>query len=133
MKKVFADTAFFVAGLNQRDEDHENAKRLAMDYAGQVFTSYWVLLEVANYFAASLNRETAGKLIDSVLADPEVECIQPHANTFTDGLKLYRDRPDKNWSLTDCISFNLMRERGVLEALSSDHHFEQAGFRVLMK
>ena len=131
--KVFADTAFFVAGLNSRDQHHEIANRLALDYAGQTFTSYWVLLEVANYFAASLNRETAGKLIDSVLADPQVECVKPDWNSFEAGLRLYRDRPDKSWSLTDCISFILMRERGVEKALTSDHHFEQAGFRILMK
>src|SRR5262245_53540015 len=111
--KVFADTAFFVAGLNARDQHHEAANRLAIDYAGQVVTSYWVLLEAANYFAASLNRGTAGKLIDAVLTDPQVECVQPDAEAFSSGLSLYRDRLDKDWSLTDCISFNLMRERRI--------------------
>jgi len=131
--KAFADTAFFVAGLNSRDQHHETANKLAIDYSGQTFTSYWVLLEVANYFAASLNRETAGKLVDSVLGDPQVECVKPDVSSFQAGLRVYRDRPDKSWSLTDCISFNLMRERGIQEALTADHHFEQVGFRILMK
>ncbi|HEY2415909.1 MAG TPA: PIN domain-containing protein [Pirellulaceae bacterium] len=133
MMKVFGDSAFFVAGLSQRDQHHEDALRLAIEYSGQVFTSYWVLLEVANYFSASLNRATAGQLVDTVLSDLAVECAEPDATTFKAGLQLYRERPDKNWSLTDCISFRLMRERGITEALSSDHHFEQAGFHILMK
>jgi predicted nucleic acid-binding protein len=131
--KVFGDSSFFVAGLSQRDQYHKDAMRLAIEYAGQVFTSYWVLLEVANYFTASLNRTTAGQLVDMVLSDPAVECAEPDATAFKASLLLYRERPDKNWSLTDCISFGLMRERGITEALSSDHHFEQAGFRILMK
>jgi predicted nucleic acid-binding protein len=133
MNKVFADTAFFVSLLNERDETHPDAKRLVKQYVGQILTSYWVLLELANYFSATRYRETAGQLIDTVLGDPGLECVRPDVEAFMAGLKLYRDRTDKNWSLTDCLSFNLMRERGIMEALSSDHHFEQAGFRILLK
>jgi uncharacterized protein len=131
--KYFADTAFFVGLLNERDERHPDAKRLVKEYAGRILTTYWVLLELANYFASTRYRETAGDFIDGWLSDPAMECVLPGGKAFHTGLKLYRGRQDKEWSLTDCMSFNLMRERGVTEALTSDHHFEQAGFRILLK
>lgn len=52
---------------------------------------------------------------------------------LADGLRLYRGRSDKEWSLTDCVSFNIMRERGLTSALTYDHHFEQAGFEALLR
>jgi uncharacterized protein len=52
---------------------------------------------------------------------------------FSAGLELFRSRRDKEWSLTDCMSFVVMRERGITDALTNDHHFEQAGFRILLK
>jgi uncharacterized protein len=133
MNQVFADTAFFVGLLNEPDDLHPQAKRLIGICSGRILTSYWVLLEFANYFSSTPHRSTAGDFADAWLADSEAECILPAAGAFSAGLELYRDRQDKQWSLTDCISFNLMRERGVIEALTSDHHFEQAGFRILMK
>jgi predicted nucleic acid-binding protein len=59
--------------------------------------------------------------------------IEASSATFSDGLKLYDQRPDKQWTLTDCTSFEIMRNHGVTEALTADHHFEQAGFVALMK
>ena len=53
--------------------------------------------------------------------------------SFHTGLTLYFSRPDKDWSLTDCISFVIMQREGITEALTGDHHFEQAGFNILLK
>jgi hypothetical protein len=66
-------------------------------------------------------------------ADPRVVVVPSSRDLFDRAMGLYRSRPDKDWSLTDCVSFVVMRERGITEALTGDHHFEQAGFRALLK
>jgi predicted nucleic acid-binding protein len=63
----------------------------------------------------------------------DVEIVPATMEWFERGMELYEGRPDKEWSLTDCISFAVMTERGVSDALTNDHHFEQAGFRILLK
>jgi uncharacterized protein len=72
-------------------------------------------------------------LIRALESDPETEIIPPDPALFARGLDLFARRPDKAWSLTDCISFAVMSERGLTEALTGDHHFEQAGFRALRR
>lgn len=73
MTKVFADTAFFVGLLNEKDSLHLDAKRLVNQYAGRMLTSYWVLVELANYLADTRNREIAGSFIEAWIADPNTE------------------------------------------------------------
>jgi predicted nucleic acid-binding protein len=90
-------------------------------------------LEVANFFATSNRRTTTTEFIDSVLGDEETKIVAATEESFAQGWGLYRSREDKTWSLTDCISFNVMKQLRLTEALSSDHHFEQAGFRILLK
>lgn len=133
MNRVFADTAFFVAVLSQRDVHLAEADRFSREYRGRIVTSHWVMLEVANYFAASRNRTVVVEFLDAVLADREMECVRTEAELFDSGWHLYRSRPDKEWSLTDCISFEIMRRRSIPAALTADRHFEQAGFQVLLK
>ncbi len=65
--------------------------------------------------------------------DLAVEVVPPTHEQFQRALDRYEMRPDKDWSLTDCLSFLLMEERGIADALTADHHFEQAGFRALMR
>jgi len=62
-----------------------------------------------------------------------VKLIAADTVTFNAGLDLYRQRVDKDWSLTDCISFAVMQRMSLIDALTTDHHFEQAGFNVLLK
>jgi predicted nucleic acid-binding protein len=133
MKTVFADTIFFVAAANQRDSLHIQARRLSAEFDGQIVTSQWVLTEVANYFARSKNRDAVTIFIDDLLIDPKVECISVSATWFEIGWQLYRQRTDKEWSLTDCISFEIMRQQSISDAWTWDHHFEQAGFSILMR
>jgi predicted nucleic acid-binding protein len=133
MNSVFADAAFFVATVNERDSFHERAKQFSLEFSGLIVTSKWVLVEVANYLAKLRYRERAIVFLEDLLADPLVECLPATEIWFDSGWKLYRTRADKEWSLTDCISFEIMRQRAIQEALSSDHHFEQAGFGILLK
>jgi uncharacterized protein len=83
--------------------------------------------------ASHVKRQVFVKLHDVLRGDRRVEIAPATSEAFAEGIKLYADRPDKDWSLTDCISFIVMKERGIIEALTGDHHFEQAGFRAALK
>lgn len=71
--------------------------------------------------------------VKALREDPTVQVLPADQRSFDAGLDLYERRPDKEWSLTDCISFGVMREHGITQALTTDHHFEQAGFRALLR
>jgi predicted nucleic acid-binding protein len=96
-------------------------------------TTCWVLTEVADALSAPKNRQSALDLISSLRRNPAVEVLAPDLDLFERGLDLYARRADKAWSLTDCISFVVMSDRGLTDALTGDHHFEQAGFRALLR
>lgn len=119
--------------LNPDDKAHEPAKTLAPNPRAPIVTTAWVLVEVADALAAPRNRPAFLNLLRNLRSHPFVEIIPPDADLFERGLDLYARRPDKAWSLTDCISFVVMAERGLTEALTGDHHFEQAGFQALLR
>lgn len=98
-----------------------------------MLTTAWVLTEVADGLASPATRGTFAQVLRELKADPRVVIIQPNAALFDAGIELYEQRSDKDWSLTDCISFVAMREAGISDALTGDRHFEQAGFRALLK
>jgi predicted nucleic acid-binding protein len=133
MKPCFADTFYYLALLNPGDQSHEPVARFTATLERPLVTTAWVLTEVADALCAPERRRAVVGFIDSVRADPEVEVVPPTAELFARGLALFRDRPDKHWSLTDCISFVVMQERGIHDALTGDRHFEQAGFVALLK
>jgi predicted nucleic acid-binding protein len=134
MKSVFADTIYWVSGLNPRDQWHEAVVRAEAALGNvQIVTTESVLIEVLNFYAEykSTLRQAAARLVRNTLSNPDVEVVEHSHEAFLTGLELYEARPDKGYSLTDCISMNLMRERGINEALTHDHHFEQEGFNIL--
>ena len=133
MRAVFADTYYFLALLIPDDGAHEAALAAARNLSAQAVTTAWVLTEVADAMADLDNREECARLILALRSSPKFVIIPPTADRFEAGFELYRSRPDKDWSLTDCISFVVMKERGITEALTGDHHFEQAGFAALLK
>jgi predicted nucleic acid-binding protein len=133
MSGVFADTSFFVAYLNPRDESHELAHGYMTTYEEIILTTSWVLVELGNYLAKGRNRRLLIPLIRRFNADRRSRLIPPDTELFEKGLALYGKRPDKEWSLTDCISFVVMKREGLIDALTGDHHFEQAGFKALLK
>ena len=133
MNACFADTYFYLALLSERDVGHERALVLNSQLELPMVTTAWVLTEVADAFAAPADRALFGELYDALRDDPNVLVVPPDLALFERGVEFFRERPDKRWSLTDCISFVVMAEQGIADALTADHHFEQAGFRALLK
>jgi predicted nucleic acid-binding protein len=132
MRDVFADTSFFVAFVNVHDDLHRSAIDFARAFRGRVVTSEFVLLELGNSLARSKRRMRFVKLVEELRARPATHIVPLSPQFLNDGLAMYARRPDKHWSMTDCISFVVMEEMGVTEALTADRHFEQAGFTVLL-
>lgn len=130
---VFADTYALIAWLNPRDDSHERVVAYLDGFMGRLLTTEWVLMEVADALSAPEARATVAAFLRAVRSDAFFEVVGYDAAVYEAGFKLFLSRADKAWSLTDCISFGVMTERGVMEALTADHHFEQAGFRAVFK
>jgi predicted nucleic acid-binding protein len=133
MSRVFADTFYFLAVLNRRDPAHQAALVFYGDPALHFVTTEWILTEVADATAAPDLRSGFQELFETLEQDIQVSIIESSHGLFHHGLTLYFDRPDKKWSLTDCISFAVMKDEGLTEALTGDHDFEQAGFTALLR
>jgi len=133
MTPVFADTSFYYALLSPKDRHHEAAVRLSAQITGLVLTAEFVLLELGNGMSAPDAREAFVNLVQALHEDEEVEIVPASDRLFEDALELDASRRDKSWSLTDCSSFVVMQQRGLTTALSADHHFEQAGFTILLR
>jgi uncharacterized protein len=133
MSDFFADTFFFIALLFENDAAHARAEAMAGALAGHMYTTTFVLTEVADAMAVPGRRERFRPFLEFLRTNPLVTIVAADQALFDRGAALYDKRPDKEWSLTDCISFVVMEENGLFEALTGDHHFEQAGFVALMK
>jgi hypothetical protein len=133
MSATFADTSYYLALVNADDECHALATEITPELEEPMVTTAWVLTEVANTLRRGPDRALATRLIRKCHADPRVTVVPPTKELFDAGFELFVRRPDKDWSLTDCISFVVMREQGLREALTTDRHFEQAGFVVLLR
>ncbi len=135
MRTVFVDTFFWVAILNPHDEPRRTARAVELGLGQPRFvTTESVLIEVLNFYAEFKPhmRQATANLVKQILVRPDVEVLPHTRQAFQAGLQLYEARLDKGYSLTDCISMNVMRERGILEALTHDNHFAQEGFVVLI-
>lgn len=135
MKAVFVDTAAWIALVNTDDELHKQAHQIMMSlrqqYASLVTTEF-VLLEVADALSAPACRMQAVSFIEGLQRLPILDIIPVSQQLLADGWALYSQRSDKDWSLTDCISFSVMTEWQIAKAFTSDHDFEQAGFVKLL-
>jgi predicted nucleic acid-binding protein len=133
MTTVFADTFYFLALLNNTDQAHPKA--LAFTKAqGRMVTTGWVLTELGDALAFTRHgRMQFGAAVRKLHGDPNIDVRPSDEALFQEGIAFYLQRPDKEWSLTDCISFVVMTRDGITEALTGDHHFEQAGFAALLK
>jgi uncharacterized protein len=133
MTACFGDSYFFIALLFENDDAHATAQKWATNLPGRLYTSVWVLTEVADALSMPGRREGFGPFLQFLRNNPLVTIVPAEQTLFDRGVAMYDQRPDKVWSLTDCISFVIMQDHGLRDALTGDHHFEQAGFNVLMK
>jgi len=135
MRTVFVDTNYWVAVINPNDQWHQRAAEVKSRLGlVRLVTTELILVELLNYFCAYRpdTRQIAVKVVHHILASPEIEIISHAHDTFLAGLALYEARPDKAYSLTDCVSMNVMRERGINDVLTHDNHFAQEGFTLLL-
>jgi uncharacterized protein len=130
---ILLDTGYFIALFTPDDDLHARAAAWSLHLAEPLLVTEYILLECVNCFSRPQDRPSAHALIEHVRSDGVCEVVPASQELFEAGLRLHRDRPDKEWSLTDCISFELMAERGMNQALAYDHHFEQAGFEALLR
>ena len=134
--KIFLDTAFAIALVSPKDAFHEKAvslSKLLRQSKSQLITTRAILIEIGNSLAKENERKAAIEIIESIEADETITTVPVTEEIYKDAFNLFRSRLDKEWGLTDCISFTAMKKFEVAEALTSDHHFQQAGFTALMR
>lgn len=133
MTKIFVDTWFIVALINKRDQYHQKALQLAEQYKNHpLITTDAVFLEFGNALSSNYKNEAA-ELMEQFLASDEIDVIRLTPKLFDEALSLYKKHQDKSWGLVDCISFVVMKQNQITQALTFDKHFIQAGFQALMK
>ena len=133
MSTVFADAFYFVARLNRHDQHHERVVKFSRGFHARLLTSDWVLMEVADALAASECRGRVREFILHLRGAAACEIVPASRELLDRALDLYGQHTDKQWTLTDCVSFVIMRERNLTDALTGDRHFEQAGFLAMLK
>ena len=136
MKQIFADTFYWIALLNPKDDWHQ----VALNYAcscinDRLITTDGIIDEVLNYAASrgSLMRKKGLLMYRKMLQEPTIQVISYTSELRHLGLQLYGQRSDKGYSLTDCISMTIMRQMGITEVLTHDKHFTQEGFTILFQ
>lgn len=136
MRSLFVDTSYWIAVLHHRDRLHERAQRFSASLGRvRLVTSEMVLTELLNDFSKrGLElRQAAVALIEGMRRNPNLSVVPQSSLQFQEAFALYATRNDKSWSHTDCASFQAMKREGISEALTYDGHFEQAGFRALLR
>ena len=131
MTEVFADSYYFFAILNPRDDAHSAAIAFSAEQSCTLVTTTPILLEVADGLSHPRHRNSAAKLLRKFGSGSHNVIIHPSSELFEDGVCLYERMQDKDWSLTDCISIVVMQKRGIRAAWTGDKHFRQAGFDTL--
>ena len=133
---VFVDASYWIAILNPKDALHSRASAISQQYTrGRIVTTEMVLAEVFALLSryGTHIRSAVVALEKTLRTDPTVELIPQTRLQFREASALYGQRLDKNWSLVDCASFIAMQQRGLTDALTNDEHFQQAGFRALLR
>ena len=133
MTSVFADTFYFLALLDSREARHQRALDASRTAELRLVTTEWVLAEFGDAYCHPQDRTDFVELYRSLLSHRRVRIIPSDTRLFNRGVDFFQQRPDKEWSLTDCISFVVMSDEGITKALTGDKHFEQAGFIALLK
>ncbi|MBI3418331.1 MAG: type II toxin-antitoxin system VapC family toxin [Verrucomicrobia bacterium] len=135
-RTVFLDSAYLIALAVEQDASHPAAKRWAKKTEAETWsflTTWAVMLEMGNALAKPQYREMAVSILNGFQEDPTITVVPLNESLLHRAITLFTERPDKGWSLTDCISFLVMEDADLLDALTTDVHFEQAGFRALLR
>jgi predicted nucleic acid-binding protein len=132
MKSVFADTFHFLALLKADDSHHPLALEFHRLKWQRIITTDCVLLEVGDACSHPRHHGDFLALYEALGQDERIQIVRLTPELLDRGVSLLRNRPDKEWPLTDCISFVVMRDHELTEALTADRHFEQAGFKALL-
>jgi uncharacterized protein len=133
---VFLDTSGLIAVANADDQWHDAAEavwRSLVESRVRLITTSLVLVELGDGLSRIQHRQLALDIFDRLRASPRVSIVDATPDHTERGWQLFRQRSDKEWGVTDCVSIVVMRDCGVTKVFSSDHHFEQAGFEVLLK
>lgn len=133
MRPIFADTSYFIALVISGDEHHEAAAAWARSSQQPLCTTEYVLIETGNFLSPIGWRRRFVDLYERLEADSDSLVISASHSLLRRGVDLYASRSDHAWSLVDCISFVVMRDEGLTDALTFDKHFEQAGFASILK
>ena len=134
MRTVFADSYYYFALVNPNDPAHAKATGFTRGYTGRTVTTSWVLTEVADGWSKpAMRRAVFPQMLADLRASLATMIVPTTDQLWQEGFDLYQRRLDKEWSLTDCISFVVMQREGITDALTGDKHFEQAGFTALLK
>jgi predicted nucleic acid-binding protein len=129
---MLIDTSGWLCSLDDRDKRHKEAKRI-FESARRLITHSYVISELVPLCEKRrFSRSRTLRFIDELLGDPTVDIIWVDLALTRSSNALLRSREDKNWSLCDAVSFLIMESEGIVEALTTDHHFEQAGFVKLL-
>ncbi|CAN5574666.1 PIN domain-containing protein [soil metagenome] len=135
VKPLFVDTAYIYALFNKRDKWHEKAiewqQKIALENR-RLLTTQFILTEIGDGLSPLKLRQSAANIIHALDNSEFVEIISASSELFLEGLNLYENRLDKDWGLTDCISFVVMENHDLSDVLTTDNHFRQAGFRALL-
>lgn len=137
MRMIFADTSYWVALIDARDQWHEKSTTVSKSLGSLlVVTTDEVLTEVLAFFSAyspKTRQRVLRFVLDLMNNSTDVDVVEQSRASFLAGLALYEKRPDKAYSLVDCISMQLMKAEGLTDALTTDGHFTQEGFTILLK
>ena len=134
--EVFLDTTYAIALSAPQDRLHHRAVQLAdiLETAGtRLVTTQAVMLEIGNILSKQPLRQGAVMLLNALAADSKVEIVPLSQQLYDRAFQLYCDRSEKEWKFTDCVSFIVMQYSGITEALTANEHFQQAGFRALLR
>jgi hypothetical protein len=129
----FVDTSFLIAIAISDDAWHPQAVAWEEGIAGKLLTTDYVLLEFVDALSSPRVRDLATVTVGTLRNEPHIQIIPASVSLMDEGLEFFARHIDKHWTLTDCISFVVMRREGIRDALTSDRHFEQAGFRALLR
>lgn len=132
MRAWFGDASFFLALISKTDMHHIKALEYASALSQDVITTTWVLAEIGDALCARHRRTQFSELLTFIETNPRIVILPPSRREFDAGIALYKSRRDKEWPLTDCITFTVMQQMGLSEALTADSHFEQAGYSALL-